>query len=204
MPARNKTEFKFGTCTVPDGKRGPWTIDTITLTKDDVMFMNLRALRDGNAYLACSPGTYKRLRHADRGTIMSNTPMEVRTSIDAYIGAKGAVLVNGLGLGMVLEGMLHKPEVTSIKVCEIDADLIALVGPHFKRDPRVTIEHVDADEYKPQREERYDYVWHDIWDAIDSENLPHMGKLLRKWARRAANQACWSRPQAQREKRRYG
>jgi hypothetical protein len=198
-----KKEFKFGTVTVPDGTRGPWTIDTITLTEGDVMLENLRAIRDGNAYLCCPPGTYRRLRHRNRGVVMSNTPMEIRTARAAHHDANGNVLINGLGLGMVLEGVLSVPQVTNVKVVEIDPDLIALVGPHFAADPRVSIVQGDAREYKPARGEQYTYVWHDIWDTIDAENLPEMGRLLRKWSRRAANQGCWSRPEAQREKRRW-
>jgi hypothetical protein len=45
-------KFKFGTVTVPDGTRGAWTVDTMTLTDDDVMMSNLRAARDGNHYMS--------------------------------------------------------------------------------------------------------------------------------------------------------
>lgn len=41
-------KFKFGTVTVPDGKRGDWEISTFTLTDSDVLMGNLRAMRDGN------------------------------------------------------------------------------------------------------------------------------------------------------------
>jgi len=196
-------KFKFGTVTTPDGKKGPWTVDTMVLTDDDVMMSNLRAARDGNAYMMCRPGTYKRLCHNKRGCVMSNTQMEVRTAIDAYVHAHGAVLINGLGLGMVLEGVLSKDAVTRVKVVEIDQDVIDLVGPHFASDPRVEIVQGDAYTYKPGKDEHYDYAWHDIWDDINSDNLKLMGKLTRKWAKRAKTQGCWSQKEARREKRRY-
>jgi hypothetical protein len=197
-------KFKFGTVTVPDGTRGAWTVDTMTLTDDDVMFSNLRAARDGNHYMICPPGTYKRLKHKARGCVMSNTRMEIRTAMDAYIHAHGRVLINGLGLGMVLEGILSKDAVTHVKVVEIEQDVLDLVGPHFTKDPRVVIVQGDAYTYKPAKDEKYDYVWHDIWDDINSDNLALMGKLTRKWAQRAAAQGVWSQKEARREQRRYG
>lgn len=195
--------MSWGTCTVPDGRRGLWTIDTITLTREDVMLTNMRYLRDGDGYLCIPPGTYRRLHHEKRGVVMSNTPMEKNTSFAAYKGAVGSVLINGLGLGMVLEGILTKPEVTRVRIVELDLDVIALVGPHFANDPRVEITQGDAYEYVPGKDERYDFVWHDIWDNISSENLPKMAKLTRKWSRRAGAQAVWSRKEARREARRY-
>ena len=196
-------KFRFGTVTVPDGERGLWKISTFTLTDDDVWLANMRALRDGTPEWVCNPGTYKRLTHKKRGCIMSNTRMEIITAREAYDEATGRVLINGLGLGMVLEGVLAKPDVTFVRVIEFDEDVIALVGPHFANDPRVEIVHADAYEYKPGKDERFDYVWHDIWDDVSPDNLPLMAKLCRKYGRKATKQGVWSRKQARREQRRY-
>lgn len=196
-------KFKFGTVTVPDGKRGDWEISTFTLTDSDVLMDNLRAMRDGNYEMVCYPGTYRRLTHKKRGCIMSNTSMEIITAREVYDDATGRVLINGLGLGMVLEGVLSKPDVTFVRVIEFDADVIALVAPHFANDPRVEIVHADAYEYKPAKGETFDYVWHDIWDEISADNLPLMAKLCRKYGHKAAKQGVWSRKQARREQRRY-
>lgn len=193
---------KWGDVTVPDGKRGPWTIDTIVLTASDVLVENLRAARDGNGFMMCREGTYKRLSHAQRGVVMSNTPMECRTAYSAFSQAVGHVLVNGLGLGMVVEGLLHKPGVKSIRVIEIDKDVISLVSPHLD-DHRLRIINADAYEYKPDKGEKFDYVWHDIWDTLDIENLPLMAKLNRKYGRIAKAQGTWSRDEIRRDARRW-
>ncbi len=140
------------------------------------------------------PGRYVRLYHRDRGVVMSNTPMEVRTNWEAYRKATGRVLLNGLGLGMLLEGILSKPDVTHVRVIEVDAQVIRLVAPHFASDPRVQVVHANALEYRPARGERFDYAWHDIWDSISEDNLPVMATLGRRYNRRVAMaQGFWGR-----------
>lgn len=210
------TPFKFGTVTVPDGQRGPWRINSFTLTEDDVMLANLRYIRDGNAYMRCPPGDYRRLTHKDRGVIMSNTPMEINTAREAIRDATGHVLVNGLGLGVVVEAMLHKPEVQSIIVVEIDEDVVKLVWPHICKVAKLTGKKVgiavaDAERFVLHDLIQLDYVWHDIWDQIDDDNLPQMTRLVRKYQRRAGKQGVWSREQARklreqmrRDDRRWG
>lgn len=196
------SDFKFGTVTVPDGKAGPWEISTFTITDDDVMLYNLRHTINGNPEMVVKAGTYKRLTHDERGVVMSNTPMEIRTAVECFNKATGRVLVNGLGLGMVLEGLLSKPDVTLVRVIEIDPDVIALHGNRYANDSRVEIICADAYKYKPAAGEEYDFVWHDIWDDISSRNLPLMAKLKRKYARRCNSQAAWSQPMAKRQARR--
>jgi hypothetical protein len=187
---------------VPDGTRGAWSVQTFTISEDEAKFSNLRAMFGGQGYAMVRPGTYKRLVHERRGVVMSNTPMEVNQARSAYRQAKGRILVNGLGLGMILEGMLSKPDVTSVRVVEIDADVIELVGSHFRSDPRVEFVHADAYEYRPSKGERFDYVWHDIWDDISPDNLPLMTKLTRKYARRSDRQAAWAREECRMHARR--
>lgn len=198
----SKKQFKFGTCTVPDGTSGPWTIDTFSVSEHDARMFNIGVMR--TPYLFIDPGTYRRLRHESRGTVMSNTPMEVSTNTWAYFQARGRVLVNGLGLGMFLEGILSKPSVTYVRVIELDEHVIRLVGPHFRSDPRVEIVHADAYTYRPKRGETFDYAWHDVWDHIDEDNLPLMAKLGRKYNKRvAAAQGFWARDIIHDMKRRY-
>lgn len=199
------TNFKLGTVSVPDGTKGDWVIDTFEIKDDSAMMIyNLRAVRDGHAALMVRPGTYRRLRHKERGIVMTNTPMEVRTNREAFDAATGRVLINGLGLGMLLEAILSKPDVTYVRVIEIEQDVIDLVGPTFAHDPRVEIIHADAMEYKPGKGEHFDYVWHDIWDELSSDNLPDMAKLGRRYGKRvAAGQGWWARDFVRAEQRRW-
>jgi hypothetical protein len=187
-----RAKFKFGTCTVPDGKSGPWKISTFRVTKKDAAYFNFCNRRNPSQWI--EPGTYRRLSCEGRGVIMSNTPMEIRTNYDPFVYATGRVLINGLGLGMLLEAILSKPDVTYVRVIEIDEHVIRLVAPHFARDKRVEIVHANALTYRPARGEKFDYVWHDIWDVIDSINLPEMATLGRRYNRRiAVRQGWWAR-----------
>lgn len=201
-----KKPFVLGTCTVPFGSQGPWTIDEITKYNNPLDFMShFRSLRDDGGLMHVPPGKYKRLLHKTRGIVMSNTPMEIRTNREAYYAAKGRVLINGLGMGMLLEGMLSKPEVEYVRVIEIDPDVIALVGPHYLKDKRVEIIQADAYEYRPATGERFNYAWHDIWDTIDDENLPLMAKLGRKYNKKVCDaQGFWARDFIYSQRRRYG
>lgn len=207
LGAMNTTPFlhepfsALGQATVPEGQQGPWTIDTYTISKEEAEFHNMRCMINRRRDQMVQPGSYKRLKHAQRGVVMSTTPMEVNTHREAYRRATGRVLINGLGLGMVLEAILHKPEVTAVRVVEIDADILALVGPHFTRDSRVELVHADAMTYRPAKGERFDFVWHDIWDDISAANLPAMTTLARRYGQRATQQGAWSKEMAQDQRR---
>jgi spermidine synthase len=129
---------------------------------------------------------------------MSNTDMEIRTHRAAIQEAKGNVLVTGLGLGMYLTAILAKEEVNSVTVIEKSEDLIRLVSPHFIDDQRVTVICADAFYWKPPKDAHYDFVWHDIWPDICSDNLKEMTKLKRKFAQKADLQMCWAESECRR------
>jgi hypothetical protein len=173
---------------ISEGTLGKWSVMRFSVSEDQAKFTALRAAMKGRVYVP--PGTYTRLECKGRGTVMSDTPDEMRDHGYAVHAAHGHVLLNGLGIGMVLTNILKKKYVTAVTVVEIDADVIALVGPNYT-DPRVTIIHESAFEYAPPKGTRYGAVWHDIWDTICGDNIPQMTKLKRKYGRRADWQGCW-------------
>lgn len=191
---------------VTNAAAGKWKIDQFNLEDKDIQFDNLRAVIRGNEIFRVKAGTYVRLHHCDRGIVMSNTSMEVRTHEWLLRHAEGHVLLNGLGLGMALNAVLNKPQVESVTVIEIDADVIGMIAPAFKPEVdagRVKIIQADAFDYKPARGEKYAVAWHDIWDDISASNLQQMTRLKRKWARRVILQRCWSEEIARRDARRW-
>lgn len=174
---------------IPEGQRGDWRVVRFDVSADEAAWASVRALRDGRGGIV--PGTYTKLVCKGRGTVMSDTPDERRDHMPAYRKAKGHVLINGLGLGMVLGAILKKSEVESVTVVEISQDVIDLVWPHYACD-RLKVVKSCAYAYDPPKGVRYGAVWHDIWDSICADNLPSMTRLKRKYGRRADWQGCWA------------
>lgn len=198
-------------CKVPDGVSGDWRVETFKVSKKDADWHNMRASIHGDGRFI-TEGTYKQLMC--RGSlVMSNTPSEISDLRSIISAAKGNVLINGLGLGIVLQAVLNKEEVTKVTVIEKEMDVIRLVAPTFiekmswitekqqmyvvSEDKRIRIYHDDAYTWEPPKGVRYDAVWHDIWENICADNLEGMKKLHRKYARRCDWQGSWCRYQCE-------
>jgi len=175
-----------------EGKSGAWEVSHFKVSKEDAKWSMLRAsMGSGGARDYVPEGSYTYLKR-NGSTIMSNTPSEMNDFAHFTRIAEGDILVNGLGLGCVIKVLLAKPEVKRIVVIEQSTDVIKLISPHFK-DERLTIINADAYEYLPPKGEKYDYVWHDIWDNICEDNLPEMAKLHRKYSRKTKWQDSWGK-----------
>lgn len=182
---------------IPDGVSGDWCVETFSVTEDDVKLHNMRAACNASHdYL--NAGIYKRLMRGS-SVVMTDTPYEYQLHREPIHKATGAVLINGLGLGVVLQAILDKPEVKEATVIEISEDVIKLVGPTFENDSRVTIICADALTWEPPKGKRYNVVWHDIWNDICADNLDEMIPLHRRYGRRCDWQGSWSRDEC-----RYG
>lgn len=104
--------------------------------------------------------------------VMSDTPAELEGHEHAVKYATGRVLVTGLGLGCIVQGLLAKPGVERIDVVEIDPEVIGLTGYYYGGDPRVHIWRGSAaDPNLLPADLRWDYAWHDIWSHIAPRNL---------------------------------
>lgn len=181
---------------VPDGVSGDWRVESFEVKEKDLSQM-ISMFKTGRGVPA---GKYKSLKRG-RTTVMSNTPDEIRDFSRFVHRAKGSILVNGLGIGVLLKALMNKPEVTEITVIEQSQDVINLVAKTYTNDQRVTIIHADAFEWNPPKGKRYDAVWHDIWDNICSDNLPEMKTLHRKYGRRSNYQESWCRRECERQNR---
>jgi len=177
---------------IPEGQNGDWKVEKFTITEEEAKFHNIRAtfsFSERGRYIKA--GEYTRLKR--KGTIvMSDTPAELSDFSWFVYKAKGKILLNGLGLGCVLQSLLNKKEITQIVVNEISKEVIELVGNHFS-DKRLTINHANAFEYKPPKELHFDYVYHDIWDDLCGDNLEGMKKLHRRYGKWTDNQMSWGR-----------
>lgn len=180
---------------IPDSQIGEWSIEAFEVPKNDIGNM-ISMMKTGRSV---PPGTYKRLKR-NNTVVMSNTPDEIRDFYMFIRKAKGHVLVNGLGMGVLLNALLEKDDIEKITVIEKHKEVIDLVSPYIE-DSRVEIIHSDCFDYKPPKGIRYDAVWHDIWDYICSDNLDEMKKLHRKYGRKTDYQASWCRTECEMQKR---
>lgn len=97
-----------------DERINDWKIETFEIPE---YYARLRNFFEKNYLMHLEPGKFKKLTYKGN-IIMSNTAMEQKTHIEAINKAKGNVLVAGLGLGMYLQNIKDKKEVTNIIVIE--------------------------------------------------------------------------------------
>jgi spermidine synthase len=112
---------------------------------------------------------------------MSNDHVEYKDIDRAIKNAHGNCFVGGLGLGLIVEELLNKKEVNSIKVVEINDNIRRLVAPNFgawyrrdldcylTNDGRLKIYCGDATKDFFAESNEYDYVYADFWLEPTSE-----------------------------------
>lgn len=150
-------------------KSGDFEIRHFTITND-----NIHAIIRG-----IMPGKYVQLLR--NGTcVMSNTDMEQRTNFRFCRNAHGGVLIGGLGIGMVVMAIQDKEEVKSITVLEKFPEVIDIVGSQLPLNEKVIIINADVFEYKPKQ--KFDCIYMDIWNYVNSDVYKEMKKLKRKYA----------------------
>lgn len=126
-------------------------------------------------------GKYVRLMHNGQ-VVMSNTPMEIRTNSWFCHHANGDVLIGGLGLGMIVLAIQDNPNIQSITVLEKYKDVIDIVASQLPFNKKVQIIHADVFDWKPDKSKRFDCIYMDIWNYINSDVYnKEMKPLKRKW-----------------------
>lgn len=141
------------------------------------------------------PGRYVCMKIGDK-VMMSDTPMEIRSSMQAITRGYGKMLIAGLGLGLVLHRLilLRKIANMQVTVVEINRHVIDLIGPYYQH-PNIEIIHGDIFTFNPPEDDAsYDCAWFDIWPDRSNSNMPQMKVLLRKFRKYVAGwMECWSR-----------
>lgn len=157
-------------------------------SKEDI-FYNLRASRDMGGIFYMYTGQYVRL-HINNQLMMSDTAMERKTNRQFVNNAKGRVLIAGLGVGLIIQAIIDKEEVTEVVVIEKYQDVIDLVEPIFKH-PKLKVICADIFEYDMPKEEKFDAIYFDIWAEISIDNLEQMKRLHAKYRRNKRSQDAW-------------
>lgn len=126
---------------------------------------------------------------------MSDTPAELLDHLEPLLECRRArrVLINGLGLGCFLKGVLAMPKVEHVDVVEVSPAVIRLVAPSYEGDPRVSIIQADALNRKifPPGI-RWDVAWHDIWDTGNPAYRDQLLWLMRSYGGRTRWQGAWA------------
>lgn len=81
--------------------------------------------------------------------------------------SRGRVLCGGLGLGMIVHALVKNPNVTEIKVAEINKDVKELISPLLPKDQRIKVQNCDV--YKVPNPEKYDTIILDLWVGKGSQ-----------------------------------
>ena len=182
---------------VPPGVSGDVEIRQFVVSRAAEQAQMLRVALTGDQRM-CPAGTYTALYRYGQ-LWMSDTPDERTDSLiclchAAHIGARTA-LVNGLGLGSVLRGLMAIG-IATIDVVEIDPDVIALVGPTCMRlavDRGVELRIHQGDAYTIVLDGRWDVVWSDVWEYSSIANLDDMDRLVRRYRGRCDWHGQWAR-----------
>ena len=186
---RNQTEFiDLNTIYTEKVEKNDWVITKISLTEEEVRLERLRNFR--NYFMVAGLKAnfeYVKLFRKKEGIWMSDTPME-RNSNNGFIqDANGDVLIFGLGLGLIVFPLLEKESVKSIKVVELNQEIIDLVSPYIKaKDTHNKFSVVQGDAYEHHKidNQKYDCVYGDIWRDISTDNYEGMKTLTKNWKNR--------------------
>ena len=138
-------------------------IGDFKLSKFKIEKDNFRARMDG---ISC--GDYVRLTQKD-DVVMSDTDMEKETNSKFVRNAHGDVLIAGLGIGLIVLPIQDKEEVNSITIIEMNQEVIDLVTPQLPLNSKVRIIKADIFKWKPEQGTRYDVIYFDIWNYINTD-----------------------------------
>lgn len=196
-PPYDWEKYKLG---YEPASRRSWVIENFDIPQFDEQRV-YTVLKEGDSRdPGWGDGFTKLLRVTDSGkrvVWMSDTRAEIvehwpviQKMRDAEPGF--SIIINGLGLGMIVHAALMHGA-GRIDVVEKDRDIIALVGKKFRGNDRVHIHRGDAYTFQFPPNTRWDLAWHDIWPEISAANVPQMGYLHRKYARRVGWQDSWLR-----------
>lgn len=165
---------------------------------------NLRAILDG-----INPGNYVRLMHRGE-VIMSDTYMEKRTNSSFCANTYGDVLIGGLGIGMIIMAIQDDERVKSITVLEKYQEVIDMITAQLPFNDKVKIICSDVFKWKPEKGQKFDCIYMDIWKYINSDVYQdEMKSLKRKYSRYLKSKdespncfnECWAEWQAKNNRR---
>lgn len=184
----------------------PATNGEFAISHFEIKELNFHALLNGIPI-----GRYVKLTHNGK-VVMSDTPMEKRTNSSFVVNAHGDVLIGGLGIGMIVTAIQHNEKVNSITIIEKHKEVIELVTSQIPFNNKVHIINADVFDWKPERGQRFDCIYMDIWNFVNSDVYhDEMKPLKRKFGHylkpisESPNRfnSCWAEWNAKNDMRLY-
>jgi hypothetical protein len=199
---------------IPEMQGKHWMVDKFKIDRETSNNEAFRSIINGHGRYPY-PGGYTRLSIHKNGrrikTVMSDTNNEIQDHIHVLYLAMDyerqynngglkfkkprplKILINGLGLGVLVNMVLSETKIFTVRVIEIDQEVIDLISPFYKKKfgDRFEVIHANAFDYKPSPGEEYAIAWHDVWNDICEDNLEGIARLHRKWGRRVEWQGSW-------------
>ncbi len=171
---------------------GNVVVDTFEITPDTWQGFGVERTR---------PGKYARLR-INGEVVMSDTDMELRTNVEAVQKARGAVLIGGLGLGVITLPILRKSTVRSVTVVEKNPHVIAAVEEQIRsqvtgnQSAGFVVHCGDVHKWRPNPDFicKYDFIYLDIWQDLCTDYVKDMRELhltFRKYLKKGGTVTSW-------------
>lgn len=189
--------FPLGNYIVPEGKEGKFEIKHVhhkageTLEIINMRMAIMAGLRPAKIRLEYPWTEIRLIEHKEgvsTGVWMSTHPIETYSQLYPVLKAHGDVLVGGLGLGYVVQGMLQNKAVKSITVVEKQEAVLDLVCGTLEELAKgtgieVSLIHGDIKKHlKAKNCPVYDFIYLDTWAATSESEFLHTVLPLRELA----------------------
>ena len=166
--------------------------------------INFEITPENRGFRSMTPyGKYVRITNCGE-VVMSNTEMEEDTNREIVQKAHGDVLIAGLGIGMIILAIQDKAEVRTITVIEKSAEIIDMVIHQLPLNHKVEVIEEDIFTWEPEKGFKYDTIYFDIWNYINSDIYEEMKELKKMYRKRQVSKqdnpnrfmACWAEHEA--------
>lgn len=170
---------------------GDWSIESMPISPDSAKQINFNWMKQrANRFIVA--GKYTCLKHVGK-IITTDTPADLDMVLKYLPNMNGTVLINGIKLGVIIKYLMGIPgKIKKLTVVEPDKKLLKLVSQQLlEYSPKFPVEFVHSEylDYVPTC--GYDYVFHNCWSDIKSENLEEMRKLFKKYKSITGYQHAW-------------
>lgn len=180
---------------IPEERRGDWYIhrEIYGAESSQSDWVKVHIEHNEHRYPGLKAGdNVTMLKYKDK-VVMSPSAAELADHYNLLTEhAYGHIHINGLGLGIIPYILDKMDNVERITIYERSSEVLELVQETLlKNTSKVKVYKRNAF-LGPSSQLLIDYVWHDIWSDISSNNLKGMKMLCKIWEPFCYMQDCWT------------